>query len=67
MLVEFDDVEEFKLVIAFMQENLEDLNRNSFRVHDIFLQIKGEMESYYLIENNPKPRKIEKEEKSNKK
>lgn len=37
MFVEFDDVEEFKLVVAFMQENLEDLNRNSFRIHDIFL------------------------------
>jgi hypothetical protein len=60
--MEVDDEDQFKVVMAFMQENLQEWNREAFKNTEIFFELKGEKDHYILIENNPKGKKHHREE-----
>ena len=55
--MEVEDEEEFKLVVTFLQENLNEWNREAFKDRDIFFEMRGEKDHYILIENNPKAKR----------
>lgn len=60
--MDVEDEEEFKVLMAFLQENLNEWNREAFKDRQIFFEMRGEKDHYVLIENNPKAKKQQREE-----